>query len=341
MEKIYNPQSIEQSLYSFWEKNGYFKPNYNLNKPSFCIIMPPPNVTGSLHMGHAFQQTIMDILIRYHRMQGKNTLWQVGTDHAGIATQILVEQQVMREENKTKHDYSRKEFIKKIWFWKNKYQNIITQQMRRIGISVDWSREKFTLDPDVSLAVQDAFIVLYENQLIYQKKRLVHWDIKLETVISDLEVDHRTVNGKKWLIQYPIFCKNKFKNNYNMKYLVVETTRPETLLGDTAIAINPKDYRYNELLGQHVIVPIVDRIIPIIADKHAKIGQGTGCVKITPAHDFNDYKVSQRHKLPMINIFSINGKIKKKLSIYDYKGNKSHVYDSYVPLDLQNLDIFS
>ncbi|MBZ2279341.1 class I tRNA ligase family protein, partial [Buchnera aphidicola] len=204
MEKIYNPQCIEQILYNFWEKNGYFKPNYDLNKSSFCIMMPPPNVTGSLHMGHAFQQTIMDILIRYNRMQGKNTLWQVGTDHAGIATQILVEQKIMQEENKTKKDYGRNDFIKKVWIWKNKYHNIITQQMRRIGISVDWSREKFTLDPDISFSVQEAFIILYEHKLIYQKKRLVHWDIKLETVISDLEVEHRSVHGKKWLIKYPI-----------------------------------------------------------------------------------------------------------------------------------------
>ncbi|WP_422667281.1 valine--tRNA ligase [Buchnera aphidicola] len=340
MEKNYNPQDIEKKLYDFWEKNGYFKPINHFKKPSYCIMMPPPNITGSLHMGHAFQQTLMDILIRYNRMQGKNTLWQVGTDHAGIATQIIVERKIQLEEKKIKNDYSREEFIKKIWLWKKESNHVITDQMRRLGNSVDWDREKFTLDPDISLAVQEAFIILYENNLIYQKKRLVHWDIKLETVISDLEVEHRSMKGKKWFIAYPILYNNAKPHN-EMKYLTISTTRPETLFGDTAIAVNPNDHKHNHLIGQNVLVPLINRVIPIISDKYAKIDKGTGCVKITPAHDFNDYKVAYRHKLPMITIFTFNGKIKYKSKIYDYKGNLSDVYNSFIPLEFQNLDIIS
>ncbi|CAL4323196.1 Valine--tRNA ligase [Buchnera aphidicola (Cavariella theobaldi)] len=340
MEKIYNPQLIERSLYDLWEKNGYFKPNNNLEKESFCIMMPPPNITGSLHMGHAFQQTLMDILIRYNRMQGKNTLWQVGTDHAGIATQILVERKIKLEEKKSKKDYNRDDFIKKIWLWKSESSTLITQQMRRLGNSVDWDLEKFTLDPDISLAVKEAFIILYNNQFIYQKKRLVHWDSNLETVVSDLEVEHKTIKGKKWFISYSIIYKNSLVDN-NIKNLVVATTRPETLFGDTAIAINPNDHHHNHLIGQYVIVPLINRIIPIISDKHAILDKGTGCVKITPAHDFHDYQVGYRHKLPMINIFTFDGKIKKQSDIYDYQGIKSNIYDSFIPLDFQDLDILS
>ncbi|WP_343154057.1 valine--tRNA ligase [Buchnera aphidicola] len=340
MEKTYNPRDIEEPLYNFWEKNGYFKPNNDVTKPSFCIMMPPPNITGNLHMGHAFQQTIMDILIRYHRMQGENTLWQVGTDHAGIATQILVERQIYLEEHKTKKDYKRDEFIQKIWSWKNKYNLIVTNQIRRLGNSVDWDREKFTLDPDICKSVKEAFIIFYKNNLIYQKKRLVHWDSELETVISDLEVEHRPIKSKKWFIRYPIICDHE-KNNNQVKYLIVSTTRPETLLGDTAIAVNPKDKNYNKLIGQFAICPLVDRIIPIIGDKYADIEKGTGCVKITPAHDFNDYKVGLTHRLPMINIFTFSGKIKINFDVYDYEGNKSNIYNSLVPTKFQNLDILS
>ena len=338
MKKNYNPKDIEEYLYNFWEKNGFFKPNNNLKKPAFCIMMPPPNITGNLHMGHAFQQTIMDILIRYNRMQGKNTLWQVGTDHAGIATQILIERQIFSEERKTKKDYSRNDFIKKIWKWKKQSNFSVKKQMKRLGNSVDWDREKFTLDPDISHSVKEAFIILYKNNLIYQKKRLVHWDSKLETVISDLEVEHRLIKSKKWFIRYPIIKNTK---NINIKYLLVATTRPETLLGDTALAINPKDDKYNYLIGQSVICPIVNRIIPIIADHYADMNKDTGCVKITPGHDFNDYEVGQRHKLPMINILTFNGKIKSNFSIYDYQGSKSNFYDSSIPTEFKNLDILS
>ncbi|QCI18902.1 valine--tRNA ligase [Buchnera aphidicola] len=340
MEKTYNPKDIEEPLYDFWEKNGYFKPNNNSTQPSFCIMMPPPNITGNLHMGHAFQQTIMDILIRYNRMQGKNTLWQVGTDHAGIATQILVERDIYIKENKTKKDYHRDDFINKIWLWKNKYNSILKKQIRRLGNSVDWNREKFTLDPDICSSVKEAFIVFYKNNLIYQKKRLVHWDSKLETVISDLEVEHHLIKSKKCFIRYPIVY-NKKKNDNQIKYLIVSTTRPETLLGDTALAVNPKDKNYNQLIGQFVMCPLVNRIIPIIGDKYANITKGTGCVKITPAHDFNDYQVALRHKLPMINIFNFNGKIKVNFDVYDYKGVVSNIYNSLVPIQFQNLDIIS
>lgn len=339
MEKIYNPKNIEESLYNFWEKSGYFKPNYS-EKSTFCIMMPPPNITGSLHMGHAFQQTIMDILIRYHRMQGKNTFWQVGTDHAGIATQILVERQIFLKENKTKKDYSRDDFVKKIWIWKNKSSGIITKQMRRLGISVDWDHEKFTLDPDISIAVREAFILFYKNNLIYQKKRLVHWDSKLETVISDLEVEHRLKKGKKWFIRYPILQNNIFSKNPT-NYLVVSTTRPETLLGDTAIAINPEHCKYNQFIGCFVTCPLTNRIIPIIGDKYADVEKGTGCVKITPAHDFNDYKVGFNHKLPMINIFTFDGRIKNTAEVYNYKGEKSDKYSTFIPHKFQKLDILS
>ncbi|QCI21085.1 valine--tRNA ligase [Buchnera aphidicola (Hyperomyzus lactucae)] len=341
MEKIYNPKNIEESLYNFWEKNGFFKPDHS-KKRTFCIMMPPPNITGSLHMGHAFQQTIMDILIRYQRMKGKNTFWQVGTDHAGIATQILIEQKIFLEENKSKKDYSREDFIKKVWKWKRQSNNIVTNQMRRLGISVDWNHEKFTLDPDISIAVRKAFILLYKNNLIYQKKRLVHWDSKLETVISDLEVDHRLIKGKKWLIRYQIIQSNTaISDDSKIKYLVVSTTRPETLLADTAIAIHPKNDKYNKLIGQFVRCPLINRVIPIISDEYADIEKGTGCVKITPAHDFNDYKVGYRHKLPMINIFSFDGRIKSVAEVYNYKGDISNEYSRSIPDEFQNLDILS
>lgn len=339
MEKNYNPKSLEESLYNFWEKNGFFKPDYT-KKTTFCIMMPPPNITGSLHMGHAFQQTIMDVLIRYHRMQGKNTFWQVGTDHAGIATQILVERQIFLNEKKTKKDYSRDEFIKKIWIWKKKSSNIIKKQMKRLGISVDWEHEKFTLDPEISISVREAFIIFYKNHFIYQKKRLVHWDTKLETVVSDLEVDHRIVKGKKWFIRYPII-QNDFLTKNKIKYLVVSTTRPETLLGDTAIAINPKDPNYGFLIGKSVLSPLMNRVIPIIEDKYANLEKGTGCVKITPAHDFNDYKVGVNHKLPMINIFTLDGRIRSSAEVYNHKGEISDQYSTYIPYQFQQLDIMS
>ncbi len=309
MEKTYNPQDIEQPLYEHWEKQGYFKPNGDESRESFCIMIPPPNVTGSLHMGHAFQQTIMDTMIRYQRMQGKNTLWQVGTDHAGIATQMVVERKIAAEEGKTRHDYGREAFIDKIWEWKAESGGTITRQMRRLGNSVDWERERFTMDEGLSNAVKEVFVRLYKEDLIYRGKRLVNWDPKLRTAISDLEVENRESKGSMWHIRYPLADGAKTADGKD--YLVVATTRPETLLGDTGVAVNPEDPRYKDLIGKYVILPLVNRRIPIVGDEHADMEKGTGCVKITPAHDFNDYEVGKRHALPMINILTFDGDIRE------------------------------
>jgi len=293
MEKTYNPQSIEQHCYETWEKNSYFAPQFQ-GKP-YCIMLPPPNVTGSLHMGHGFQHTLMDILIRYHRMQGDNTLWQPGTDHAGIATQMVVERKLMLE-GKTRHDLGRDAFVEKVWEWKKESGDTITRQARRLGTSMDWSRERFTLDDELSYAVREVFIRLYEENLIYRGTRLVNWDPKLLTAISDLEVVSQEEEGKLWHIRYPL-VKDK-------GHITVATTRPETLLGDVAVAVHPDDERYQHLIGQHVQLPLTGRTIPIIADEYVEKEFGSGCVKITPAHDFNDYAVGQRHQLTPINIFT-------------------------------------
>ena len=272
-------------------------------------MIPPPNVTGSLHMGHAFQQTIMDTMIRYQRMQGKNTLWQVGTDHAGIATQMVVERKIAAEEGKTRHDYGREAFIDKIWEWKAESGGTITRQMRRLGNSVDWERERFTMDEGLSNAVKEVFVRLYKEDLIYRGKRPVNWDPKLRTAISDLEVENRESKGSMWHIRYPLADGAKTADGKD--YLVVATTRPETLLGDTGVAVNPEDPRYKDLIGKYVILPLVNRRIPIVGDEHADMEKGTGCVKITPAHDFNDYEVGKRHALPMINILTFDGDIRE------------------------------
>ncbi|CAL4322493.1 Valine--tRNA ligase [Buchnera aphidicola (Thelaxes suberi)] len=336
MEKIYNPKAIEFLTYNIWEKNGYFLPHGDTSKDSFFIAIPPPNITGGLHMGHAFQYTIMDILIRYNRMLGKNTLWQMGLDHAGIATQILVEKKIFKEERKNKFSYSKYDFLKKIWQWKKESETTIFYQMRRLGSSVDWSTTKFTLDESISNAVTEAFIKLYNDKLIYKGKKITNWDHKLNSVISDLEVEMRTVNSSMWFIKYKIVnSNNNIKNN---QYLTVATTRPETLLGDTAIAIHSEDERYQYLKGKKVIVPIINRIIPIIFDNSIDKTKGTGCVKITPAHDFHDYNIGMKHKLPMISIFGKSLIIKKKLKVYTWKGNNTNVYDNDIPIELHNLN---
>ena len=339
MEKTYNPQDIEQPLYEHWEKQGYFKPNGDESKESFCIMIPPPNVTGSLHMGHAFQQTIMDTMIRYQRMQGKNTLWQAGTDHAGIATQMVVERKIAAEEGKTRHDYGRDAFIDKIWQWKAESGGTITRQMRRLGNSVDWERERFTMDEGLSNAVKEVFVRLYKEDLIYRGKRLVNWDPKLRTAISDLEVENRESKGSMWHIRYPLADGAKTADGKD--YLVVATTRPETVLGDTGVAVNPEDPRYKDLIGKFVILPLVDRRIPIVGDEHADMEKGTGCVKITPAHDFNDYEVGKRHALPMINILTFDGDIRETAEVYDTKGNESDVYSNAIPTEFQKLERFA
>ncbi|MBA0168565.1 valine--tRNA ligase [Pectobacterium sp. CFBP8739] len=339
METKYNPQDIEQPLYEHWEKQGYFKPHGDTSKESFSIMIPPPNVTGSLHMGHAFQQTIMDTLIRYQRMQGKNTLWQAGTDHAGIATQMVVERKIAAEEGKTRHDYGREAFIDKIWQWKGESGGNITRQMRRLGNSVDWERERFTMDEGLSNAVKEVFVRLYKEDLIYRGKRLVNWDPKLRTAISDLEVENREVKGSMWHLRYPL--ADGVKTAEGKDYLVVATTRPETMLGDTGIAVNPEDPRYKDLIGKEVILPLIGRRIPIVGDEHADMEKGTGCVKITPAHDFNDYEVGKRHQLPMVNILTFDGDIRQSAEVFDTNGEASTVYSNDIPEAFQGLERFA
>ncbi|MCH4995240.1 valine--tRNA ligase [Pectobacterium carotovorum] len=339
METKYNPQDIEQPLYEHWENQGYFKPHGDTSKESFSIMIPPPNVTGSLHMGHAFQQTIMDTLIRYQRMQGKNTLWQAGTDHAGIATQMVVERKIAAEEGKTRHDYGREAFIDKIWQWKGESGGNITNQMRRLGNSVDWERERFTMDEGLSNAVKEVFVRLYKEDLIYRGKRLVNWDPKLRTAISDLEVENREVKGSMWHLRYPL--ADGVKTADGKDYLVVATTRPETVLGDTGVAVNPEDPRYKDLIGKEVILPLIGRRIPIVGDEHADMEKGTGCVKITPAHDFNDYEVGKRHQLPMVNILTFDGDIRQSAEIFDTNGEASTAYNSDIPEAFQGLERFA
>ena len=296
----YSPAEIEQTIYQRWEKANAFKADESA-KDAYCIMIPPPNVTGSLHMGHAFQDTIMDLLIRYHRMTGKNTLWQAGTDHAGIATQMVVERR-LGAENITRHDLGRDKFIDKVWEWKEQSGGTITKQLRRMGASIDWTRERFTMDEGLSDAVQEVFIKLYEEGLIYRGKRLVNWDPVLHTAVSDLEVESKEENGHLWHLRYPLADNPK-------QHLIVATTRPETMLGDSAVAVHPEDERYKDLIGKMVDLPLTGRQIPIIADDYVDPEFGSGCVKITPAHDFNDYEVGKRHDLEKINIFDINAAI--------------------------------
>jgi len=298
LNKAYDPHAIETRIYQAWEQAGYFKPNGQ--GPAYCIMIPPPNVTGSLHMGHAFQDTIMDALTRWHRMRGFNTLWQPGTDHAGIATQMVVERQ-LEASGKSRHDLGREEFIKRVWDWKAHSGGTITRQLRRLGASPDWSRERFTMDEGLSQAVTEVFTRLYEEGLIYRGKRLVNWDPVLHTAVSDLEVISEEEQGSLWHIRYPLADGSG--------HLVVATTRPETMLGDAAVAVHPEDDRYRDLVGRRIVLPVTNREIPIVADDYVDRTFGSGCVKITPAHDFNDYEVGQRHRLPLINIFTPDAKI--------------------------------
>ena len=298
MDKTYRPQSIESKIYKTWEEKGYFMPANQ--GEAYCIMIPPPNVTGTLHMGHAFQDTIMDTLTRYHRMQGKKTLWQVGTDHAGIATQMVVERQ-LEKDGFSRLEMGRENFTHKVWQWKRDSGNTISNQLRRMGASVDWTRERFTMDENLSEAVTEVFVQLFAEGLIYRGKRLVNWDPVLLTALSDLEVNPTEELGKLWHLKYPIANSDKS--------LVVATTRPETMLGDTAVAVNPKDHRYQELIGKEIELPLCSRNIPIIADDYVDQEFGSGCVKITPGHDFNDFQLSKRHKLDVINIFTKDAKL--------------------------------
>jgi valyl-tRNA synthetase len=330
MEKTYNPSQIESKFRNLWEEKKLFSSKINPESDeSYSIVLPPPNVTGSLHMGHAFQHTIMDILTRYHRSKGDQTLWQPGTDHAGIATQMVVERQ-LASSNITRHDIGREEFVKKVWEWKDLSGGTITSQMRRLGASVDWERERFTMDDGLSDAVQKVFIQLYKEGLIYRGKRLVNWDPVLHTAVSDLEVVSTEENGYLWNIRYPITGSDDF--------LVVATTRPETMLGDSAVAVHPDDERYTHLLGKTIDLPLTGRKISIIADDYVDMDFGTGCVKITPGHDFNDYEMGLRHSLEVINIFTPDAKINDTVKC-DYIGMDRFDAREKIVSDLESLNL--
>ena len=335
MDTSYNPENIEQKWYKKWEAQGNFKASGEGNP--YCILIPPPNVTGSLHMGHAFQHTIMDTLTRYHRMKGDNTLWQCGSDHAGIATQMVVERQ-LEAQGKKRTDFTRDEFIEKVWQWKETSGGTISDQMRRLGDSPDWDREAFTMDENLSKAVQQVFIQLYKDNTIYRGKRLVNWDPKFQSAISDLEVENHDEKGFMWHFRYPLADGEKTLDGND--YLVVATTRPETMLGDSAVAVDPKDERYNNLIGKFIDLPIVKRRIPIIADNYVDMEFGSGCVKITPAHDFNDYEVGKRHQLPLINIFSPTAEILAKAEVFTYKSKPIEDYPADLPEKYAGQDRF-
>jgi valyl-tRNA synthetase len=313
LENAYNPAQVEAGMYQGWEESGYFQPTFDKDE-SFSIALPPPNVTGSLHMGHGFNNAIMDALTRYHRMDGDNTLWQPGTDHAGIATQMVVERRLEAQGIK-RRDMTREDFIDKVWEWKEESGGNITSQIRRLGSSVDWSRERFTMDDGLSNAVKEVFVRLFDDGLIYRGKRLVNWDPKFQTALSDLEVENHDEKGSLWHFRYH-FTDTELTTQDGKNYLVVATTRPETLLGDTAVAVNPSDERYAHLVGKTITLPITGRVVPIVADDYVEKDFGTGCVKITPAHDFNDYELGRRHSLPLINILDERANILPAMEVY-------------------------
>ena len=324
----YNPAEIESKHYQNWEEQGYFQPDMDLTKPSFSIQLPPPNVTGTLHMGHAFNQTIMDGLTRYYRMKGCNTAWIPGTDHAGIATQIVVERQLAAQ-NVSRHDLGREKFLEKVWEWKEVSGGTITQQMRRVGCSADWTREYFTMDDVRAETVTEVFVRLFEQGLIYRGKRLVNWDPVLGTAVSDLEVESVEEQGSMWHIRYPLA-------DNPAEAVIVATTRPETLLGDVAVAVNPEDERYTHLIGKELILPLTGRTIPVIADEYVEKDFGTGCVKITPAHDFNDYEVGKRHDTHLINVFDLEAKVLANAEVFNFKGEAQQGFalpEKYAGLD--------
>ena len=324
----YNPAEIESKHYQNWETQGYFQPDMDLTKPSFSIQLPPPNVTGTLHMGHAFNQTIMDGLTRYYRMKGCNTAWIPGTDHAGIATQIVVERQLAAQ-NVSRHDLGREKFLEKVWEWKEVSGGTITQQMRRVGCSADWTREYFTMDDVRAETVTEVFVRLFEQGLIYRGKRLVNWDPVLGTAVSDLEVESVEEQGSMWHIRYPLA-------DNPAEAVIVATTRPETLLGDVAVAVNPEDERYTHLIGKELILPLTGRTIPVIADEYVEKDFGTGCVKITPAHDFNDYEVGKRHDTRLVNVFDLEAKVLANAEVFNFKGEAQQGFalpEKYAGLD--------
>jgi valyl-tRNA synthetase len=329
LAKSFEPHAVEAKWYPFWESRGLFRPSMRAGAAPFCLQLPPPNVTGTLHMGHAFQQTLMDVLVRWHRMRGDDTLWQVGTDHAGIATQIVVEQQ-LKAEGKTRHDLGREAFVERVWSWKEASGGAITRQMRRLGASADWTRERFTMDEGLSAAVVETFVRLHEAGLVYRGKRLVNWDPTLGTAVSDLEVDSEEEQGKIWELRYPLADGSGS--------LVVATTRPETMLGDTAVAVHPGDERYRHLIGRKLRLPLADREIPLIGDDYVDPAFGTGVVKITPAHDFNDWRVGQRHGLQALAVLDLEARINDNAPA-KYRGMDRYVARKAVLADLAALGL--
>lgn len=318
LDKTYNQQKVEEKIYQFWEKTGFFNPDKlpGRRKKKFSIVLPPPNVTGELHMGHALNATIQDILIRWKRLQGFKTLWLPGTDHAGIATQVKVEKE-LKKEGKTRFDLGKEEFLKRIWQWVKKYGNIILNQFKKLGCSLDWSRNRFTLDKNYSKAIESAFLTYFKKGLIYKSKRPINWCRRCKTSLSDLEIEYKEEKGNLWYIKYPLKIQN---SNFKIQnYIVIATTRPETMLGDSAVAVNPRDKRYKNSVGEKVILPLVEREIPIISDFAVDPSFGTGAVKVTPAHDLLDFEIAQRHNLPLIPVIDEEGRITEK-SPYPYQG---------------------
>src|SRR5215475_12108547 len=330
IEPTFKPKSVEPHWSEAWEASGAFKPKDDPSAETFCIVIPPPNVTGSLHIGHALNNTLQEILVRFERLRGKSVLWQPGTDHAGIATQMVVERQLASEGNIGRREMGREEFLKRVWSWKEQSGGTIFKQLRRLGASCDWSRERFTMDEGLSAAVLKVFVQLHKEGLIYKDKRLVNWDPHFETAISDLEVVNKETKGHMWRIAYPL--------EDGSGEIVVATTRPETMLGDVAVAVNPKDERYQAMIGKQVKLPLTGRLIPIVADDYADPEAGTGAVKITPAHDFNDFKVGKRHNLPMINIFTSRALLNDEVPL-PYRGLDRFVARDKVLQDLGAEDL--
>jgi valyl-tRNA synthetase len=331
LEKTFDPKTVEPRLYAMWEASGAFAPKDDPQAAPFTIVIPPPNVTGSLHIGHALNNTLQDVLIRFQRMRGKAALWLPGTDHAGIATQMMVERQLAESGNIGRRDLGRDAFVEKVWEWKARSGGQIVRQLRRLGASCDWSRERFTLDEGLSAAVRKVFVTLHKQGLIYRDKRLVNWQPELQTAVSDLEVVNLEVNGHMWRFRYPI-------EEEPGRFIVIATTRPETMVGDTAVAVHPDDERYRDLVGKHVRLPLVGRLIPIIADEHADPEKGTGAVKVTPAHDFNDFRIGQRHGLDAINIFTPDAKLNENAPVA-YRGLDRFAARKLIVADMEALDL--
>ncbi|HWU25433.1 MAG TPA: class I tRNA ligase family protein, partial [Rhizomicrobium sp.] len=330
LDKNFRPADVETRLYARWEASGAFRAGRRPEAPPFCMVIPPPNVTGRLHIGHALNNTLQDVLARFERMRGKDVLWQPGTDHAGISTQLVVERD-LAERQQSRVAMGRENFLEAVWGWKEEYGGAIVQQLRRLGASCDWSRERFTMDEGLSRAVIKVFVELYREGLIYKDKRLVNWDPRLETAVSDLEVENIETKGHLWYLKYPIESEMG-------QFIVVATSRPETMLGDTAVAVHPDDPRYKALIGKKVQLPLANRLVPIIADEYSDPEKGTGAVKITPAHDFNDFEVGKRHNLPLINILAKNGTLNENAAA-PYRGLDRFEARKRIIADLEGLEL--